>query len=90
MITSALSYVTMLVQTAYAIQRVVCEEKTPILTYVLPAFDSLFSTWRQMCNDLNLHHLSPMLNAGIQKLEEQYVTVQYLKTAIIAIGKYFI
>ena len=83
-------YCTMLInvpqQPAYALQSVLCAESTPVLACIIPAFNTLLSTWNRMLADPSKHHLKSMLKAGITKLISQYNEHQFTKTAIILIG----
>ncbi|KAF8484399.1 hypothetical protein JB92DRAFT_2560940, partial [Gautieria morchelliformis] len=40
-----------ILEPAHVLQAVMCTEHTPILACILPAFDSLLSTWTHMCKE---------------------------------------
>ncbi|KAF8531074.1 hypothetical protein JB92DRAFT_2692988, partial [Gautieria morchelliformis] len=46
-----------ILELAHALQAVMCTEHTPILACVLPAFDSLLSTWTRMRKEPSNAHL---------------------------------
>ncbi|KAF8521700.1 hypothetical protein JB92DRAFT_3275526 [Gautieria morchelliformis] len=58
-----------------------CTEHTPILACVLPAFDSLLSTWTRPSNA----HLRRMIDAAVEKMTSQYNERHFSKPHIISI-----
>lgn len=78
------------VQPAYAVQTVMCAERTPLLACVLPAFDSVLAAWKDMRNDPSKSHLRSALDAGIEKMTLQYNSCRYRRPFIFAIGNFFL
>jgi hypothetical protein len=63
-----------------------CTEHTPILACVLPAFDSLLSTWTRMRREPSKLHLRKMIDTAVEKMASQYNERRFSKPYIISIG----
>ncbi|KAF8589684.1 hypothetical protein K439DRAFT_1612489 [Ramaria rubella] len=69
----------------FALQVVMCAEKTPILACIIPTFYSLLATWDHLHADPSKVHLKKMLDTGIEKMTAQYNEHRFAKLTIIAI-----
>ncbi|KAF8509475.1 hypothetical protein JB92DRAFT_2730090 [Gautieria morchelliformis] len=75
-----------ILEPAHALQAVMCTEHTPILACILPAFDSLLSTWTRMRKEPSNAHLRRMIDAAVEKMTSQYNERRFSKPHIISIG----
>lgn len=63
-----------------------CAEATPVMAFVAPFFEGFISEWEHMKADPELGYLEGMLDAGIDKLKDQFAEYRFSKSAVMTIG----